>query len=594
MRRSRALPLIITSVVAVVWLAYTLTLGGHSPQLGLDLQGGTSVVLGAKEGQNATSDQLDRTISIIRKRVDGLGVAEPEITRQGNFIVVSLPGVKDANKAIELVGRTAKLQFRPYCTGLPTGLADDTYAQSLDPANGGLCVKPASGPTPNGTTASTTPATSPVVSATVPPPSSSVITTPVPNGSSSGSGLGVPEHAGHLSAAQASSDPSTSAPASSTPGSVTQSSVPTAPGASTPASTPGAANPLPCGKSGEQASVTPDDQPVVALDDQNKDGTFDSCDFLGPVALSGEAVSNAQAAIPQGAWVVELQLKDSGLDGFNALSSRCFNKDTSCPGGRTAIVLDGEVQSNPAPQTPTFQNTQIEISGSFSESQANDLALVLHYGALPIQLQQQRVETVSATLGRDSLRAGLIAGLVGIVAVAIYMILYYRALGIVVVLGLSVWTALNCSIITALSSSSGLALSLAGVTGIVVSVGVTTDSYIVYFERMKDEVKSGKTVRSAVDHAFGRAWRTIVSADLASFIGAALLFWLTVGAVRGFAFFLGLSTLLDLFTAYFFKRPMVALLARSKWLTEARWIGVRAGLADSEHRVVSAPAGGGR
>src|SRR3954447_4095675 len=229
MRRSRALPLVVTLVIAVGWLVYTLTLGGKSPQLGLDLQGGTSVVLGVKTGQTATSPQLDQAISIIRRRVDGLGVAEPEITRQGNFIVVSLPGVKDANKAIELVGRTAKLQFRPYCTGLPTGLADDTYAQALDPANSGLCVKPASGPTPNGTTASTTPGTSPVVSATVPPPSSSVITTPVPNGSSSGSGLGVPEHAGHLSAAQASSDPSTSAPASSTPGSVTQSSVPTAP-----------------------------------------------------------------------------------------------------------------------------------------------------------------------------------------------------------------------------------------------------------------------------------------------------------------------------------------------------------------------------
>ncbi|HEX4818822.1 MAG TPA: protein translocase subunit SecD [Acidimicrobiales bacterium] len=356
---------------------------------------------------------------------------------------------------------------------------------------------------------------------------------------------------------------------------------------------------MPCGKTGDAASVTPDEQPIIATDDQNKDGKPDSCDVLGPVALSGEAVSNAQAAIPQGAWVVELNLKDSGLDGFNALSSRCFNKDTSCPGGRTAIVLDGEVQSNPAPQTPTFQSTQIEISGSFSQSQADDLALVLNYGSLPIQLEQQRVETVSATLGKDSLHAGLFAGLVGICAVALYMILYYRALGIVVVLGLAVWTALNYSIITALSSSSGLALSLAGVTGIVVSVGVTTDSYIVYFERMKDEVKSGKTVRSAVDHAFGRAWRTIVSADLASFIGAALLFWLTVGAVRGFAFFLGLSTLLDLFTAYFFKRPLVALLARSRFLTEARWIGIRSGLGDSEHRVpvhepVAAPVGGGR
>jgi preprotein translocase subunit SecD len=354
------------------------------------------------------------------------------------------------------------------------------------------------------------------------------------------------------------------------------------------------ANALPCGTAGDQASVVPDDRPIVALDDQNKDGTVDACDVLGPVALSGEAVSSARAAIPQGAWVVELELKGSGLDGFNQLSQHCFNKDTTCPGGRTAIVLDGNVESNPAPQTPTFNSTQIEISGKFSQKQADDLALVLNYGALPIQLQQERVETVSATLGHDSLRAGLIAGLVGIFAVAIYMVLYYRALGLVVIVGLAVWSALNYTIITALSSSSGLALSLSGVTGIVVSVGVTTDSYIVYFERMKDEVKTGKTVRSAVDHAFKGAWRTIVAADSASFIGAALLFWLTVGAVRGFAFFLGLSTLLDLITAYFFKRPMVALLARSRFLTEARWIGVRSGLGDAEHRAVAAPAVGGR
>src|SRR3981081_3529504 len=142
MRRSGAMPLVLTLLIAVGWLTYTLTLGGRSPQLGLDLQGGTSVVLGVKAGQTATSAQLDQAISIIRRRVDGLGVAEPEITRQGKFIVVSLPGVKDSQRAIELVGRTAKLQFRPTCQTLPTGLPDGTYAQSLDPSNGGLCVKP--------------------------------------------------------------------------------------------------------------------------------------------------------------------------------------------------------------------------------------------------------------------------------------------------------------------------------------------------------------------------------------------------------------------------------------------------------------------
>ena len=218
----------------------------------------------------------------------------------------------------------------------------------------------------------------------------------------------------------------------------------------------------------------------------------------------------------------------------------------------------------------------------------------MNYGSLPVQLEPQQEQSVSPTLGRDSLRAGLIAGGIGIAAVALYMILYYRALGIVVVLGLSVWSALNYSIITYLSGNAGLALSLSGVTGIVVSVGVTTDSYIVYFERMKDEIKSGRTVRSSVDHAFKRAWHTIVAADLASFIGAVLLYWLTVGAVRGFAFFLGLSTLLDLVTAYFFKRPMVALLARSRFLTEARWIGLGGWPRRRARRRTGARAGRGR
>ena len=583
MRRSGALPLVVTLVIAIGWLSYTVTVGARTPQLGLDLQGGTSVVLGVKTGQTATSGQLNQAISIIRRRVDGLGVAEPEITRQGDFIVVSLPGVKDSQRAIDLVGRTAKLQFRPFCSQLPTSLPDDTYAQSLNPAVGGLCVTPATTADPS-TTSTSIPSSVPELP-----------TTPDSNSAAPGqSSLGVPP-AGHLSATQETTSTSDTTSTTATSTTAPGSTVPGSTGSTTTtATTAPSANPLPCGAAGDKASVTTDDQPIIATDDQDKNGKIDSCDVLGPVALSGEAVSSAQAAIPQGAWVVELQLKGSGLDGFNVLSQHCFNKDTACPGGRTAIVLDGNVESNPAPQTPTFNSTSIEISGKFTQKQAEDLALVLNYGALPIQLQQERVETVSATLGHDSLRAGLIAGLVGIIAVAIYMVLYYRALGVVVIVGLAVWSALNYSIITALSSSSGLALSLSGVTGIVVSVGVTTDSYIVYFERMKDEVRTGKTVRSAVDHAFKRAWRTIVAADLASFIGAALLFWLTVGAVRGFAFFLGLSTLLDLVTAYFFKRPMVALLARSRFLTEARWIGVRAGLGDSDHRIVAAPAGGGR
>ena len=179
-----------------------------------------------------------------------------------------------------------------------------------------------------------------------------------------------------------------------------------------------------------------------------------------------------------------------------------------------------------------------------------------------MQLEQETVQTVSPSLGQDSLRAGLIAGAIGTALVLLYMIFYYRALGLVVVAGLIVWSALQWSVISYLGATQGLALSLAGVTGIIVSVGVTVDSYIVYFERLKDEIRSGRTIRSSVDRGFKRAFRTILIADTSALLGAVTLYVLTVGPVRGFAFFLGLSTVLDIVVSYFFTRPVVALLAR--------------------------------
>jgi len=248
------------------------------------------------------------------------------------------------------------------------------------------------------------------------------------------------------------------------------------------------------------------------------------------------------------------------------------------------------VQSAPAIQEPSFQRDKIQISGSFSQSEAKNLALVLKYGSLPVVLERQTVQTVSASLGEDSLRAGIVAGIVGLVLVALYMVLYYRALGIVVILGLGVWSALLFSIICWFGATQGLALTLAGVTGIIVSVGVTVDSYVVFFERLKDEVKAGRTLRSSTDRAFKRAWRTILAADTSSFLGAAVLWWLTVGSVRGFAFFLGLSTVLDVTVAWFFTRPLVTILARNPVFTEAPVLGVARGLA--VEKPVSAPATG--
>jgi preprotein translocase subunit SecD len=277
---------------------------------------------------------------------------------------------------------------------------------------------------------------------------------------------------------------------------------------------------------------------------------------------------------------VEFETTGTGSKQFDDMAAANY-------GRAVAIVLDGQIKSAPTINAQQFGGKG-QITGQFSQRDAKDLALVLRYGALPVEFQEATVQTVSATLGKDSLRAGIIAGLVGLILVLLYIVFYYRALGLVVLLGLGVWGSLLWTIIAYLGDSNGLALSLSGATGIIVSIGVTADSYIVYFERLKDEVRSGKTIRSSVERGFSRAFRTILAADTSAFIGAARLYWLTVGPVRGFALFLGLSTILDIVVAYFFTRPLVAILARNRVFTEARWLGVARGLGGT--RAVEAVA----
>jgi preprotein translocase subunit SecD len=217
-------------------------------------------------------------------------------------------------------------------------------------------------------------------------------------------------------------------------------------------------------------------------------------------------------------------------------------------------------------------------TGGFDPGQAEDLATIISYGALPVQLKELTVQSVSPTLGSDQLDAGIAAGLIGLLLVALYMLVYYRLLGAVVIAGILVSAALIYSLISYLGNSIGLTLTLAGVTGLIVSVGVTVDSYVVYFERLKDEVRTGRTVRASVDRGFTRSFRTIVAADLVSLIGALVLYFLAIGSVRGFAFFLGVSTILDLLVAYFFMHPVVSLMSRHPRLVRMRGVGISAGL----------------
>ena len=333
--------------------------------------------------------------------------------------------------------------------------------------------------------------------------------------------------------------------------------------------------------------ITPFDQDLatasVVLPDRSGHAVYQ----LGPAFAFGEkAIGSAKAEFDQNTaqWVVSLTLKDGadGLDAWNAMAAKCYaarwqnGPATECSGGM-AFVLDHQVVSAPGPSQESngfFQSTGIQISGNFKQAEATEVAQVLKYGATPVEMKAEAAQTVSATLGKDSLRAAIIAGLIGIGLVLLFMLLYYRTLALVVVLGLCVSGALLWSIISLLSRTSGLALTLAGVTGIIVSVGVTVDSYVVFFERLKDEVQSGKTFRSSAQRGFKGAWRTILAADIVSLIGAVTLFYLTVGSVKGFAFFLGLSTACDLVVSYLFTRPAVLLLSRSRRFRDNRLLGV--------------------
>jgi preprotein translocase subunit SecD len=488
--------LVVTLVVVVGVFLATLA-GGHEPVLGLDLQGGVSVVL-SPVGKYK-SDSLDVAIDVIRNRVDSFGTIEPQISRQGNDVVIDLPGVKDRAKAVALVGQTAELRFRPVVTQLPSEAAQAKAATTTTTT------------TPGATTTTTTP-----------PPSTAA-----------------------AKAAIAKCDDAT------------VSTLTTIPTTTRAADTRNACVVLPNKPGGKNAPRY----------------------YLGKAGLTGKAVSSAKAEFVSGSgWVVNMNLTGKGSGQWDALAQQQFHK-------QVAIVLDGIVQSAPniQPDQNAFSSFggKAQISGSFTGSGASDLAKLINYGALPVTLKQVNVENVSPTLGNDQLHAGIIAGIIGLALVAIYMLALYRLLGLVVIVGILLsGMALYSLIAWILPDVLGITivLSLAGVTGIIVSVGITVDSYIVYFERMKDELRTGATVRSCVDRSFTRAFRTIVAADLVSLIGALVLYVLAIGSVRGFALFLMISTILDLFVAYFFMHPVVSIMARRPSLVSMPGVGIAAGL----------------
>lgn len=572
-RKGGLLPLLFIVFLAAGMLGLVLA-NSWSPALGLDLQGGASVVYEATN--EVPDDALDDAIEIIRSRVDALGVAEPDIVRQGDAIVVNLPGIEDRDRALEVIGRTAELRFRPV-------LASQVFVtrEAFDSAGTSTTVTTVPGET------TTTAPGDPSSTTTTAPPADGSSTTATTEGAAplvgyGGYGLAEGEYAAALPIQDPSSTTVTTVP---TDGGSTTTTAPVD-GSTTSTTIPTEVEYDGCLLLGGTTPTEEDlaEATVVLPGDADGNGEFDVCYQLGPVPtqgdreLLGSAVSGPEAQINQGQWGVALKIRGDDLALFNQIALECNSGGATCPSRQLGIVLDGEVQSAPTVDQPSFGGDGLTISGSFTEGRARDLALVLRFGALPVELEAQTVQTVSATLGEDSLNAGLVAGVIGVGLVFLYLFIYYRALGFVVVLGTIVWSALNYAVIAWLGETQELALSLSGVTGIVISVGVTVDAYIVYFERLKDEIRSGKTIRSSVDRGFSRAFRTILAANISSFIGAFFLYFLTVGPVRGFAFFLGLSTVLGVVVAWFFTRPLVALLARSNFFTSNRIFGVGRGL----------------
>ncbi|MCB0911290.1 MAG: protein translocase subunit SecD [Propionibacteriaceae bacterium] len=488
-----------------------------TPKLGLDLRGGSTITLTASnvsgEGSvDPASLELARTI--IQQRIDGYGVGESEVTTSGDRqIVVSVPNVQK-DDLVRLVGTTAQLYFR--------------QVFKEEASSGSVTTEPTA-------TASAA-------------PQESASAEPTATASSTGNKRPLPA----LPTPQPSPRPTVAA----TPAPSLDEML-----AYTPSDRDlSEFDAFECG----QASPTPDvvDQPLITCDQTNSYKYL-----LGPALISGQHVTRAQAAIPQNsvAYVVTLQFDTEGGADFATVTGHLAEQTS--PENQFGIVLDGTVISAPSVSS-AITGGQAQIEGSFTQKTASDLANVLSYGALPLSFEISSVENVSAKLGGDQLQAGIIAGLIGLGLVLVYSIVYYRGLALVVGLSLVVAGLLTWAMIVLLGASMGFALNLPGIAGIIVAIGVTADSFIIYFERIRDEVREGRSLRTAIETGWVRSRKTIVIADSVSLLSALVLFVLAIGAVKGFAFTLGLTTLIDLAVVFFFTKPMMTLLGRTKFFGE--------------------------
>jgi len=620
-------------ITAVLYGLVFFTPGSNTPKLGIDLQGGTRITLTAKtqDGGDPDRAQMQQARTIMETRVNGSGVAGAEVQIDGaRQLVITVPG----NEDLSGLTRSAQLNIRPVLTSpLDAASGQGTPVISYPagytpPATSAAATTPASGETtaPSGdTAASTVPAIGDTATATANteqtpgPTTAPAIGDTATAGETAAPGTESPTSPAGLRAPNAAlapdtgttaaTEPATDTAAASTPATDTAAASAPATGATdtaatgtattgTPASGTSAAAPAwPAGSdpanptqpagtdqtawtTWETAATTAlptlscaNLEPYRGLDDPSKpliacSDTGDAIYLLGPTLIAGTQISTASSGqSQQGAgWVVNLSFKSDGYSTWASYTA-------SHTGTLTAMTLDGQVISAPRISGP-ITTTTTEISGSFTQASAAALANSLKFGSLPLAFEAAESVSVSAQLGLEYLTAGLIAGGIGLLLVIIYCLIYYRLLGVITILSLVLSFGLIYAILVLLGRWVGYSVDMAGVAGLIVAIGITADSFVIYFERIKDEVREGRTFRSAVPRGWQRAKRTILSADAVSFLSAAILYILAVGEVKGFAFTLGLSTVLDLVVVFLVTHPLVHLAAGSPLFASPRWSGL--------------------
>ena len=542
----RSLALILIAIVALTGGMFA---SGHStPRLGIDLAGGTSITLRAvaEPGQESAINKtnMNTAVDIMNRRVNGLGVSEAEVQTQGDKnIIVNIPKGTNSKEARQQVGTTAKLYFRPVlATEVSGGAATAT-------------------PSPSASTSASDKATEKATDKAT----SSSSATPTATATSQGRPVTDGLKADSTPSASASAKASSSASPSASSSASSSTSKLEAQYAA-----------LDCTKKSVRATAGKGTKPTdtVVACGQNSQKQWQKY-ILGPAQVDGTDVKKAQAVFntqTAAGWTVTMDFTSKGAKKFADVTGKLAQNQS--PQNQFAIVLDGDVVSDPyVRQALTGGNA--EISGSFNQEEAQSLANMLSYGALPLSFKEDSVTTVTAALGGEQLHAGLIAGAIGLALVVIYLLIFYKGLSVIAIPSLLVSAILTYVLMSLLGPAIGFALNLPAVCGAIVAIGITADSFIVFFERIRDEIREGRSLRPAVERAWPRARRTILVSDFVSFLAAAVLFIVTVGKVQGFAFTLGLTTVLDVVVVFLFTKPLMTLLARRKFFANGhKWSGL--------------------